>query len=378
MRRMWVTCVVVSFLLSGVVACREGDSSGDSKKPVRIGSILSLSGTLANYGELEKRGFELAQRHINEEGGIHGRPLEILFEDSELDPKKALSAYNKLTAVDKVPMIAGAVGSSVCLALTPLASRDQVVVMSAGASSPKLTGASPYFFRVAPSDTIGAARLVDWALAEGHQRIALLAIENDYGVGQRDVALRRLEEKGRKPALVESVLPESSDLRPQIERIRKVKPDALLLLTHAPEAGYFLKQAREAGFAVMTYGGDALTDPAILEIAGAAAEGARYMLPAQGSGPLYEKYAKAYRETYKAEPEALGLKAYALAQVAAAALRNAEYEGNALRTYLSAMPDLDTAMGKVRFDQGGDIVNVRFDRLEYQNGKAVVIGTDEL
>ncbi|HVR96332.1 MAG TPA: ABC transporter substrate-binding protein [Thermoanaerobaculia bacterium] len=378
MKWMWTA---VSFLLLATTACRrgpEGDPSGDAQKPVRIGSILSLSGTLANYGELEKRGFELAQRHINEEGGIDGRPLEILFEDSELDPKKAISAYNKLTAVDKVPMIAGAVGSSVCLALAPLATRDRVVVMSAGASSPKLTGASPYFFRVAPSDTLGAARLVDWVLAEGHQRIALLAIENDYGVGQRDVALRRLEEKGRKSVLVESVLPEASDLRPQIERIRKAKPDAVLLLTHAPEAGYFLKQAKEAGFAVRTYGGDALTDPAILEIAGAAAEGARYLLPARGAGPLYEKYATAYREAYKAEPEALGLKAYALAQVAAAALRNAEYKGQALQTYLSAMPDLDTAMGQVRFDQGGDIMKIRFDRLEYRNGKATVIGTDEL
>jgi branched-chain amino acid transport system substrate-binding protein len=345
-----------------------------TREPVRIGSILSLSGSLANYGELEKRGFELAERHINAEGGINGRPLQILFEDSELDPKKAISAYSKLTSVDKVPMIAGAVGSSVCLALAPLATRDHVVVMSAGASSPKLTGASPFFFRVAPSDTIGAARWVDWALSEGHQRIAVLAIENDYGAGQRDVALKRLEERGAKPVVVDSVLPEASDLRSQIERIRKTRPDALLLLTHAPEAGYFLKQAKEAGFAVRVYGGDALTDPAILQIAGPAADGVRYLLPAQGSGPLYDKYTRDYRALYKAEPEALGLKAYSLAQVAAAALRQADYKGEALRVYLAAMPDLDTAMGKVRFDAGGDIVNVKFDRLEYQKGKAVVTG----
>lgn len=376
MKRAGAVLIAVGLLLLGGLSCKQRPQETGTKEPVRIGSILSLSGTLANYGELEKRGFELAVRHINEEGGIDGRPLEILFEDSELDPKKAISAYSKLTSVNKVPMIAGAVGSSVCLALAPLATRDQVVVMSAGASSPKLTGASPYFFRVAPSDTIGAARLVDWVLAEGHQRVAILTIENDYGVGQRDVAVRRLEEKGQKPVLMESCVPEASDLRPQIERIRKANPDAVLLLTHAPEAGYFLKQAKEAGFTVRTYGGDALTDPAILEIAGPAAEGARYMLPAKGSGPIYEKYAKAYRETYNAEPEALGLKAYSVAQVAAAALRNAEAKGDALRSYLATMPDLDTAMGKVRFDQGGDIVNVRFDHLEYRDGKPVVIGTE--
>lgn len=365
---------LTSVLLVGVLLGGSFLSCGPKKgvNPVEVGSILSLSGTLASYGELEKRGYDLATRSINDSGGIQGRPLKFLYEDSELDPKKAVSAYDKLTSVDHVPIIVGAVGSSICLALAPLVTRDHVVLLSAGATSPKLTGASPYFFRVAPSDTLGAARLVDWLTETGAKRVAILVIENDYGVGQKDIAVKRLAEKGLEPVIVETVLPEASDLRTQVERIEKTKPDAVLLLTHSPEAGYFLKQAKESGFFSTFYGGDALSDPSIVSIAGDAAEGVRYMLPAKGSGPAYEKFANAYRQAYSAEPDAVGLKAYALTQVAADALRHAAYGGAALQAYLAAHT-FETAMGSVRFDSNGDIIEVKFDRLEWHNGESKVL-----
>jgi len=351
-------------------ASSQGKTTTDK---VRVGSILSLSGTLAGYGELEKRGFDLAVKHINEADGINGSPLDVLYEDSELDPQKAISAYRKLTAVDKVPIIVGAIGSSVCLALGPIAARDQVVLMSAGSTSPKLSGSSPYFFRVAPSDTLGAARLVDWVIEAGHKSIAILYIENDYGAGQKDVAIKRLAERSLTPAVVEKCTPESSNLRPALERIRSAKPDAVLLLTHAPEAGYFLKQANEIAYKIPVYGGDALSDPSIVRIAGDAAEGVRFLLPAKGSGPLYDRYAQAYRAQYNAEPDAVGLKAYSLMFVAAGALRKASYKGSALKEYLAAMPDVPTAMGDISFDKFGDIKEVRFERLEYRSGKAETV-----
>lgn len=361
--------------VSGLVSCKgsepESSTESVSNEPIRTGAILPLSGTLANYGELEQRGLELAVKHINEAGGIGGRPLEILYEDSELDPKKAISAFNKLVSVDKVEMITGVVGSSVCLAIAPLATREEMVFISGGATSPKLSGASPYFFRVAPSDTVGAARLVDWAIEEGSERIAILVVENDYGVGQKDVAVARLAELGKEPVIVESVIPDTSDLRPQIERIRKANPDTIFLLTHGTEAAYYLKQAQEAGFEIQAYGGDSLTDPSLVNIAGAATEGVRYLLPAKSQGPKFDAYAAAYQAAYGEDAEALGLKTYSLAHIAVEALRNAESTGQSLRDYIASKDGFDTAMGVVQFDDNGDIVDARFDRLVYENQEAV-------
>ncbi len=357
------------------VETADGDSTVG--EPIRTGAILPLSGTLANYGELEQRGLDLAMQHINAAGGIDGRPLEILYEDSELDPKKAISAFNKLVSVDKVEMITGIVGSSVCLAITPLATREETVVISGGATSPKLTGVSPYFFRVAPSDTVGAARLVDWAIEEGSNRIAILVVENDYGIGQKDVAVARLAELGKEPVIVESVIPDTSDLRPQIERIRTAKPDTIFLLTHGTEAAYYLKQAKEAGFEAQAYGGDSLTDPSLVNIAGEATEGVRYLLPAKGKGPLFDAYAEAYRAAYGEEPEALGIKTYSLAHIAAEALRNAASSGQTVRDYIASRDGFETAMGVVQFDAGGDIVDAGFDRLVYRGEEAVPFESGE-
>lgn len=339
---------------------------------VRIGSVLSLSGTLANYGELEKRGFDLAVERVNQAGGVNGRRLEIAYEDSALDPKRAISAYNKLVSVDRVPIIVGCVGSSVCLAVAPLATRDHIVVMSAGATSPNLSGVSPFFFRVAPSDTQGAAVLADWVLDQGGKKIAILYLENDYGLGQKNVTVQRLAERGTKAVLIDSCLPEASDLRPQIERIRKAEPDVVLLLTQSPEAGYFLKQAAEAGFRVPAYGGDALSDPSIVNIAGKAAEGTRFLLPARGGGAGYSEFADAFRARYKAEPDAVAMKAYCLMIVAAEALRKAAYDGDSLRNCLAKI-EVDTPMGVVSFDSKGDIGQVQFERLQYKQGRPVPV-----
>jgi len=372
-KRVIIALVVVVAVVAVAIVLLRTPPDQDSKQPVKVGSILSLTGTLANYGELEKRGFDLAVKRINENGGINGRPLEVIYEDSQLEPATAISAYRKLTSHDHVPMIVGCIGSSVCLAITPLASEDKVVVLSAGATAPKLSGSSPYFFRVAPSDTLGAAKLAEWALHDGSKRIAILYVENDYGVGQKDVALKYLTDANVPPVIIESCQPEATDLRAQLEKIRSANVEAVLLLTHSPEAGYFLKQAAETGFKAKYYGGDALSDPSIVQIAGNACEGVMFLLPAKGSGPEYEAFAKAYRDAYNAEPDAVGLKAYCLMLVAADALRNADYSGPALRGYIAQLSGFATPMGPITFDQNGDIVDVKFDHLRYENGKAVVM-----
>jgi hypothetical protein len=94
---------------------------GRSPNSYRVGCITPLTGDGASYGAATKRGLELARAKINSSGGINGIPIEIVYEDDQMSARVATNAIQKLTNVDGVPVIIGAFGSSVTLAISPIA-----------------------------------------------------------------------------------------------------------------------------------------------------------------------------------------------------------------------------------------------------------------
>ncbi|GAH67412.1 unnamed protein product, partial [marine sediment metagenome] len=129
--------IVVSGLLIGFL-------SSCSKKPqeakeIEIGAILPLTGDNAVYGVAIKNGIELGVEEISENGGIRGKKITVIFEDDRAEPSQTISAYKKLTQVNRVPLILGGVFSASSLAIAPLAQRDKVVFLSPTSSSIDLT-----------------------------------------------------------------------------------------------------------------------------------------------------------------------------------------------------------------------------------------------
>ncbi len=166
-----IVVVLISVLAVLVVTRRE--SSAES---VRIGAILPLTGDAGSYGVGLERGMELALENVNEHGGINGRTLGVVVEDSQADPAKAVSAFNKLRTVDGVPMVIGDMFSAGTLAIAPIAERNKVVLLSPSASAVELTEAGDYIFRIYPSDTYDGMYLATYARKEMHAaRVAVIS-----------------------------------------------------------------------------------------------------------------------------------------------------------------------------------------------------------
>ncbi|HKX44123.1 MAG TPA: ABC transporter substrate-binding protein, partial [Burkholderiaceae bacterium] len=87
-------------------------SQGVSKSEILVGTIQDLSGPLAGYGKQVRAGMLLAVDEVNEQGGLHGRKLRLLVEDSGYDPKKAVLAAQKLVNQDKIFIMAGHIGTA--------------------------------------------------------------------------------------------------------------------------------------------------------------------------------------------------------------------------------------------------------------------------
>jgi branched-chain amino acid transport system substrate-binding protein len=101
-RRLTARGVVIA---SVVLLALSGCQKIRTEETYQIGAVLPLTGNIAFLGEPVKKAMDMAVQDINGGGGISGKPLEIIYEDSKGDPKAAVTAMNKLTTVDKVPMV---------------------------------------------------------------------------------------------------------------------------------------------------------------------------------------------------------------------------------------------------------------------------------
>ncbi|TKJ41163.1 hypothetical protein CEE37_05715 [candidate division LCP-89 bacterium B3_LCP] len=104
-------------------------------------------------------GLAISLEEVNEAGGVKGKDIELIYEDSQSDPAKAVSALNKLISTENVSVVIGDIASSSVLAMAPIAEKSKVVLLSPGASNPDISEAGDYIFRKRHSITRNLNRL---------------------------------------------------------------------------------------------------------------------------------------------------------------------------------------------------------------------------
>ena len=156
-----------------------------SDEPFRIGAMDALTGVGESYGNPILQAKLLAVEEINAAGGINGRMLELIPEDSKCAAQDAITAYNKLTDVDGVKIILGTTCSGAMLGAAPLAEGDGVIMLSASATSPDIKPAGDYIFRTAIDDNQLGIDTGNAIHADGHHHLATITEATDYAEGAR-------------------------------------------------------------------------------------------------------------------------------------------------------------------------------------------------
>ena len=341
------------------------------QEQVTIGCTLPLSGELASYGERSRKGMELALKDLAGKGEA---PIKIVFEDDQGKTPLAVSAMTKLIDINKAPAILGSASSGVTMAMTGVANKRKVVVLSPLASSPELTTkGGPFFFRMAPSDTAQAAIMVEWMKKEGHTKIAILYIATTWGQSLFEAVKSGWEANGGQVTVSDSVQEGDSDFRTQIEKFKQSGATAFYVATHGREGGAFVKQARQLGVEVPFYGADVWSSPEFVEVGGAAVEGCKLIAPAKLSGPRYDAFAARYRKEYNEDPEVYAGYSYDAVMILAGAVSSGATTGEGIRNYLSKMVPFEGVSGTVSFDAHGDVIGQGFDRYIIKDGKPALI-----
>ena len=264
--------VLVVVALSAIGCGIIGDSDDD--EPYRIGVMESLTGPGETYGTVANQAKQLAVEEINAAGGVNGRMIELVVEDSKCSAQDAITAYNKLTDVDEVKIILGTSCSGAMLGAAPLAEEDGTILFSGLATNPDIATAGDYIFRTSMSDAQLGVDTGNLLWADGIRNLATITESTDYAEGVRRTSVAQFEKRGGTVAAEERYASDVTDFRTQLTKLINANPDAIHLAAQSEFAGgTIVKQARELGYDGPIYSEVVPIGATALEIAGDAANG---------------------------------------------------------------------------------------------------------
>lgn len=246
----------------------------EPKEPFKIGVMESLTGPGETYGNVAVDAKQLAVDEINEAGGINGRMLELVVEDSKCAAQDAITAYRKLTDVDKVKIILGTSCSGAMLGAAPLAEADRVVMFSGLATNPDIAEAGDYIFRTSMSDAQLGIDTGNVLWADEIRTLATINESTDYAEGVRRASVAQFEKRGGEVVAAEQYASDTTDFRSQLTKLLNANPDGIHLAAQGEfSGGTIVKQIRELGYEGPIYSEVVPIGSEALGIAGDAATG---------------------------------------------------------------------------------------------------------
>ncbi len=345
--------VVVAVIWVGYTIYKN-QSQPVSTEPIKIGFIGPLTGDAASYGTDEKNATSLAVDEINQAGGVNGRKLEVIYEDGKCTGQDAATAAQKLINIDKVKIILGGICSGETLAIAPIAQQDKVITISAFSSSPNLTNAGSYIFRIAPSDLEVAKSYVKVIVSEtGYKKVAILSENTDYAMAARTVFNDETKNLGGTIVADETFKQGERDFRANITKIKSSGADAIFINAQSGvSSGLAIKQLKELGVKIPIFGNYTLNDENAKTVAGQALNGVIFfdlngLTP--DKGPIFlNKFNARFGKVQGNEIDA-GAR-YDSVYMIANALKECSLDTTCMASYLHNMDWYDGTIGRYKFD----------------------------
>lgn len=363
-------------------ALAAGSCGGSHGGVVHIGVAGSFSDPI---GLPMKQAAELAAEEINASGGINGRRLELVLRDDYADPDSAVFVASDLYA-SGVSAVVGHLFSGETLAAAPVynGGSNPVVAISPSSSSPELTTAGDYTFRICPSDLAHGAVLAHWVRNRLHLSSgAVLYLNDQYGRGIRQTFVDEYTRLGGDLQAVDPYLGDKPEVGPYLDLLaRGTRPEFIVVAGNRGEAEEIIRQARRRGLTAPVLGGDGLEG---IQEAGALAEGVYLSSPYFPTIPTEanRRFVEAFRKKYPGagppnQPAAGTYDAiYLLRELIARAGTGREAVRHALAGVGTSTPPFEGVTGTVAFDSAGDVSTQNVYMGLVRRGAVEVQGSEE-
>ena len=334
-----LAAICVSWLL-----CLPG--TGASEDKLTVGGISVLSGEGSSWGVNQQRGSVLAVEEWNVKGGIRGKQIKLVFEDSPSGlARNAMSAYSKLVHGNGIKFILGPVAMDELLAVVPAAVKDGVFL--GGATY--MPNAPRNFFTTWIDADLESDRIAAEVLAK-HKRIAILSSQQSW---ESQVARRFREtfiHAGGEITSFEEPSFEAAEVKSEVLRVKQTQPEALFISSYLLCSKY-IKEIQRLGMQIPMFSIE--LDQAVIDNSGAAAEGLIFIAPTAPS----DEFVKKFRQRWQANPEIPAASAYDAANLLFTAISDRGENVDDVSRYFEALRGYDGATGHIEKRDGRTVVS---------------------
>lgn len=377
-RRRWLHAPLLALFVLGCAAF------GQEGEPIVFGGALPLTGWGSDAGQLNLRGYELWEQHVNEDGGLLGRPVELLIYDDQSDPTTTARLYERLINQDQVDVLLAPWSDDMTMPATTVAERYGKPMVTGGATLDEIWGRGySYVTGLLPSsyDYVG----VPLRMLEGLVSTAYLVnADLTFTSGFADAAEVNLEELGIELIRRDTYAADTQNFTPIVTRARLSNPDLLVGGTSGvDDAAQLVQAAKLAGLnPAMTYLTIAVVDNDFVGVLGEDAEyimGTTEWEPSLTDLPGYDRFVDDYVAEYGEEPVEDVATSYGLAQVLATAVEQAGAIDDELINDAIHNMEITTVFGRYQVDpETGRQIGKEIYAIQIQDGKREIVWPAEV
>lgn len=335
---------------------------------VKIGAILPLTGDAAIYGQAMKNGLQLAFDESKLKNSI-----QLIFEDDMGKNLQATSA-GQLLVDQHVNVIIGGAQSKTADVLIPIIIRNEILLISPGASSIDFDKISPFFFRLWPSDSYDGKIMADLIVKKLNIRdIAVFYTNSKYGEGIKKVFEDIAKRNNGNIVFSEPFTEGVKDFRTQILKIKLSGAKAVFLPGYFAEVSVILKQMKELNIDIKILGTSSFHDEKLIDYLGETMNGVIFSFPEfdiESENNVIKEFSIKYTTRYNMKPDIWAALTYDCFKVVEKALINGAKSPKEIQKELLMIRDFPGVSGIFSFDEDGNVVK-SFSILTVKNGQFV-------
>jgi branched-chain amino acid transport system substrate-binding protein len=330
-------------------------------EPIQIAGIFSKTGIAEVHNTPHVQCVELAVEEINNQGGLLGRPVELIILDNKSSPIGSSMAAKKAVEL-QVPAVVGAAWSSHSLQMAPVLQEAKIPMITGSATNPKVTRIGNYIFRACFIDSFQAQAMAHFAYNDlGARKAGVLEIINEeFSLTLAELFVSAFQQAGGSVVLKESYANTAVDFSNILEKVKTSSPDVVYVPGYARDCGLLVKQAVSMGIKTTFLGADGWAGALMYDVGGNAIEGNYYSahwhhdVNFPQSVHLQQMYYQKYKSKIPHMNAPLNYDAFIL--LADAIRRAGSFDRARIRDALAETKGFQGATGTITLNEYGDPV----------------------